>query len=94
MDENKTSPEMGPQPVHIERQDPLSATFANEKALLQDVKEATVAEHTLTFWRGLVTHRKAVFWSIMVSASIIMEGYDVRLHSHTIILKLLLLIPS
>jgi SP family general alpha glucoside:H+ symporter-like MFS transporter len=49
------------------------------KSLDLDAKLATEAEHNLGLWQGIKTYRKAVFWSVAVSASIIMEGYDVTL---------------
>lgn len=51
------------------------------KMLNEDAKLATEAEHQLGLWDGLKTYRKAAFWSILVSSSIIMEGYDVTLIS-------------
>lgn len=51
------------------------------KMLDEDSKLATAAEHSLTLWQGVKTYRKAVFWSIIVSSSIIMEGYDTTLIS-------------
>ena len=51
------------------------------KVLSEDAKQATAAEHTLSLWQGIKTYRKAVFWSCIVSASIIMEGYDTTLIS-------------
>lgn len=44
-----------------------------------DAKAATAAEHSLTFWQGIKVYRKAVFWSLIVSMTIIMEGYDMAL---------------
>lgn len=44
----------------------------DNKVLNQDAKEATAAEHDLNLWQAIKTYRKAVFWSIMVSTSIIM----------------------
>lgn len=67
-----------PRDAQLEHPDPLQA-YANTKALKQDAKQATAAEHSLSFWKAIVTYRKAVFWSVMVSTSIIMEGYDVTL---------------
>ena len=49
------------------------------KMLNEDAKQATATEHTLGLWQGIKTYRKAVFWSVIVSASIIMEGYDTTL---------------
>ncbi|EOD47665.1 hypothetical protein VE02_06355 [Neofusicoccum parvum] len=42
-------------------------------------QEASAAEHSTTFLSALRTHRRAVFWSMLVSTSIIMEGYDIVL---------------
>lgn len=50
----------------------VSDDMMEAKLLYQDAKEATVLEHTLTFWQAVKTYRKAVFWSVMVSTSIIM----------------------
>jgi SP family general alpha glucoside:H+ symporter-like MFS transporter len=44
-------------------------------------KQAAQDEHTLTLARALRKHPKAVMWSVLVSASIIMEGYDIVLMS-------------
>lgn len=41
--------------------------------------EAARDEHSLTLFGALRSHRWAVFWSILVSTSIIMEGYDIVL---------------
>jgi len=46
------------------------------KMLNADAKLATEAEHSMPLWQGIKTYRKAVFWSVLVSTSIIMEGYD------------------
>lgn len=43
-------------------------------AILQ-AKQATDDEHAQTLMGALSENRKAVFWSIMISMSIIMEGY-------------------
>ena len=40
-------------------------------------KDAAVAEHELTLLQGLKKYPKACMWSILVSTSIIMEGYDI-----------------
>ena len=49
------------------------------KMLNEDARLATEAEHKLTIWQGIKTYRKAIFWSMLVSSSIIMEGYDTTL---------------
>ncbi|KAJ5273703.1 hypothetical protein N7478_008828 [Penicillium angulare] len=41
-----------------------------------EAKQATDDEHSQTLWQGLRENRKAVGWSMLISLSIIMEGYD------------------
>ncbi|KAI0882620.1 sugar transporter [Annulohypoxylon maeteangense] len=41
-----------------------------------DAKQATDDEHSQTLWQGLRENRKAVMWSILLSMTIVMEGYD------------------
>ncbi|KAI1444308.1 sugar transporter [Annulohypoxylon stygium] len=41
-----------------------------------DAKQATEDEHAQTLWQGLRENRKAVFWSLLLSMTIVMEGYD------------------
>ena len=56
-----------------------SSFYQAGKLLDQNAKEATATEHSQGVWRSLVTYRKAVFWSVIVSTSVIMEGYDTTL---------------
>jgi SP family general alpha glucoside:H+ symporter-like MFS transporter len=42
---------------------------------LQQAKQATDDEHAQTLMQALRENRRAVFWSVMISMSIIMEGY-------------------
>jgi SP family general alpha glucoside:H+ symporter-like MFS transporter len=41
---------------------------------LQQAKQATDDEHAQTLMQALRENRRAVFWSVMISLSIIMEG--------------------
>ncbi|KAJ6014353.1 hypothetical protein N7540_008944 [Penicillium herquei] len=41
-----------------------------------EAKHASDEEHSQTLWQGLRENRKAVGWSMLISLSIIMEGYD------------------
>ncbi|KAL6229535.1 hypothetical protein BDW75DRAFT_249581 [Aspergillus navahoensis] len=41
-----------------------------------EAKQAADEEHAQTLWRALKDNRKAVAWSVLISMSIIMEGYD------------------
>lgn len=57
----------------------------NENAA--DAKDADMArqaadqEHAMTFFQAIRKYPKAVFWSVLLSVSIIMEGYDIVLLS-------------
>lgn len=42
---------------------------------LQQAKQATDDEHAQTLMQALRENRKAVLWSVLISMSIIMEGY-------------------
>lgn len=50
-----------------------------DKALNEDARTATAAEHSLGLWQAIKTYKKAVFWSVMVSTFIVMDGYDTTL---------------
>ena len=41
---------------------------------IHEAKLATDEEHAQTLWQALSENRKGVFWSIMISMYIIMEG--------------------
>jgi SP family general alpha glucoside:H+ symporter-like MFS transporter len=41
-----------------------------------EAKQATDEEHEQTLWQALKANRKAVTWSVLISMTIIMEGYD------------------
>ncbi|KZF21593.1 MFS maltose permease MalP [Xylona heveae TC161] len=47
--------------------------------LVHAAKQATEKEHRMTVWQGLKLYPKAVGWSLLISAAIIMEGYDTLL---------------
>ncbi|ORY11269.1 general substrate transporter [Clohesyomyces aquaticus] len=51
----------------------------NKPRLFTDAAKATEAEHNMTLWQGLKLYPKAVGWSILLSAAIIMEGFDIVL---------------
>jgi hypothetical protein len=67
---------------NIEKQQPTEhdeVARMSGKMLNEDARLATQAEHNLGLWQAIKTYRKAVFWSVTVSSSIIMEGYDTTL---------------
>lgn len=47
-----------------------------------DAKQASDDEHAQTLWQALKANRKAVGWSMLVSLSVVMEGYDTLLISN------------
>ncbi|KAK4065097.1 uncharacterized protein Triagg1_8733 [Trichoderma aggressivum f. europaeum] len=57
----------------------VAATHLEEtlgEGAIVDAKHASDEEHSQTLLQALKSNRKAVFWSMMISMSIIMEGYD------------------
>ena len=44
--------------------------------LVEEAKQATAHEHNMTIPEGLKNYRKSIFWSVMFSLTIIMDGYD------------------
>ena len=63
-------------------------SLAEEKATVEqrshhvdfaDAKQAAEEEHQLTLLQAIRQHPKAILWSVLLSTSIIMEGYDIVL---------------
>ncbi|KAL8243766.1 hypothetical protein R6Q59_010024 [Mikania micrantha] len=57
----------------------LSASVPGLRRLSADARAATEAERKLTFWSGCRLYPKAIAWSLLLSTTIIMEGYDLTL---------------
>jgi SP family general alpha glucoside:H+ symporter-like MFS transporter len=57
------------------------APLATEIGRLGDARDANAQEHDLTFLQALRLYPKGVFWSIIMSTAVIMEGYDTKLIS-------------
>ncbi|KAH8721891.1 general substrate transporter [Ilyonectria robusta] len=51
----------------------------HDKVLANGALEATTQEHNLGVLQAFKTYKRAAFWSIMISTTVIMEGYDVTL---------------
>lgn len=47
--------------------------------LIADARAATEKEHKMTLLQGIRLYPKAVFWSVIISSCIVMEGYDISL---------------
>ncbi len=63
-----------------EKPDVVHTEAINQDALrkgnVEDARQATATEHSLTLVQAFKAYPKAVFWSMLVSTAIIMEGYD------------------
>jgi len=53
-------------------------TGVNER-LLNDAEDVTRKEHGLTFWDGIKLYPRAVAWSMIMSTTLVMDGYDFKL---------------
>lgn len=72
-----------PQTQHAEEASEASSIKdeLREDILLRDAKDATSDEHELTLSDAFKYHKKAILWAVIISATIIMEGYDLVLMS-------------
>ncbi|KAI5467916.1 general substrate transporter [Mariannaea sp. PMI_226] len=75
--ENKAGPD------HIESSDAgldhLKNVDIHDKALTNAALDATAHEHSVSILQGFKTYKRAALWSILISSTVIMEGYDVTL---------------
>ncbi|KAJ7484804.1 maltose permease [Mycena galericulata] len=55
----------------------LAQGLDNYAEVVTDAAQADYAEHNMSMREAFRIHKKAVFWSILLSAALIMEGYDV-----------------
>lgn len=69
----------GDQNVGHYEQDGGSEVDVKDRQELDDAKAGNDNEHALSIREALTQYRWAVMWSLMVSMSIIMEGYDTNL---------------
>lgn len=54
-------------------------TFIPPAELASDAKNGADSEHRMTLWQAIKTYPKAVAWSVLLSSTLIMEGYDLAL---------------
>lgn len=45
------------------------------RGIVEEAKEATSQEHSMSLWQGIKLYPKAIGWSVLLSTAIIMEGY-------------------
>ncbi|KAF5236105.1 hypothetical protein FAUST_6715 [Fusarium austroamericanum] len=67
----KPFPEKQPNAQHDEAVTP--------ETLASEAKVAAEAEHYMTLWEAVKTYPKAIGWSVLLSTTLIMEGYDLAL---------------
>ena len=63
----------------IDQVEGYGVIVTNQKIVNEAGRLATIAEHDLTFRQAVNAYPRAIFWSVLVSTCIIMEGYDVVL---------------
>ncbi|KAH6986395.1 general substrate transporter [Ilyonectria sp. MPI-CAGE-AT-0026] len=51
----------------------------NAEMLTSEAKLAADAEHNMSLWDAVKTYPKAIGWSVLLSSTLIMEGYDLAL---------------
>jgi hypothetical protein len=54
----------------------LSEAIPNLRRLSLEAKKAAKAEHKMTFIGGCKLYPRAIGWSLLLSATIVMEGFD------------------
>ncbi|KAK5074999.1 hypothetical protein LTR64_001204 [Lithohypha guttulata] len=59
----------------------MSVAIPDLRRLSADARAHTEAEHKMTFVQGCRLYPKAIAWSVLLSATIIMEGFDLTLIS-------------
>lgn len=52
-----------------------------KQRLVNDAREATEDEHAMSLWQSLKLYRKAAAWSVLLSFSVVMDGFDSALLS-------------
>ncbi|TIA38333.1 putative MFS alpha-glucoside transporter [Aureobasidium pullulans] len=73
-----TMAEIRNEPLTFPEKDELAHTKAMNSTIA-NAKLATEKEHNMTLLQGIRLYPKAVFWSVLISTCIAMEGYDVCL---------------
>ncbi|KAB5542841.1 general substrate transporter [Coniochaeta sp. 2T2.1] len=61
---------------HVEAYAPEAV---HDEALIADAKHAADVEHNMSLMTAIKTYPKAIGWSVLLSSTLIMEGYDLAL---------------
>lgn len=56
-----------------------ASTIHKDGSLVDEAKNAANAEQSMTLGQAIKTYPKAIGWSMLLSATLIMEGYDLAL---------------
>ena len=62
-----------------EKKQPEQRERSGQQELLSDADDANSKEHQLGFIEAIKLYPKAVGWSVLMSAAVIMDGYDLKL---------------
>ncbi|KAI6878768.1 hypothetical protein KC355_g22297, partial [Hortaea werneckii] len=65
-------------PLHFPAEDEVAMDKSDAHTKV-NAKAATDKEHSMTLLQGIKLYPKAIFWSVVISTCIAMEGYDVCL---------------
>jgi SP family general alpha glucoside:H+ symporter-like MFS transporter len=65
--------------IHIEKSAAAHLEETLGSGAISEARQASDEEHSDSLWQALSANRKAVFWSMLISLSIVMEGYDIVL---------------
>jgi MFS transporter, SP family, general alpha glucoside:H+ symporter len=77
---SETKKSLSPTTQHAENESPdLPPMLAVGGQITQDVKAGVEAEHKMTFIQGARLYPKAIIWSMLISATIVMEGFSASL---------------
>ncbi|KAH6657012.1 general substrate transporter [Truncatella angustata] len=75
--------EKGPSSAQIEKGNLEYTKFnqagLHDKVLNAEARQGTANEHSLSLVQALKTYKRAALWSVLISTTVIMEGYDVTL---------------
>jgi MFS transporter, SP family, general alpha glucoside:H+ symporter len=63
--------------THLPLEEKMTGDILHEYA-----KVGAYVEHQLSAWEAIKTYPKAIFWSLMVSMWVVMEGYDTILNGN------------
>ncbi|KAI1855686.1 hypothetical protein JX265_006090 [Neoarthrinium moseri] len=80
---DEVTTEKAASPDHIEKGKLEYVQFdkadRHDKVLNAEARQATANEHDLTFMQAIKTYKRAALWSMLISLTVVMEGYDTTL---------------